>query len=255
MTKETEGQPQFFSGTSGLVLPVRNKSFLPPEFQNKTRLQYYSSLFNSIEINSTFYKLPMVTTIAKWSDEVPETFRFTFKLWREITHVKGLAFHAEDVVKFIDIINHIGNKKGCLLVQFPPSLKVGMANQLEKLCTALSGADPSKMWKIALEFRHSSWYHEDIYDLINDFGFGIVMHDKPGSVTPFGSSTVDFQYLRFHGPDGDYKGHYDAAFIEDYSQMIREWILEDLTVYTYFNNTMGDAISNLRQLNFSLKRE
>ncbi|WAC15378.1 DUF72 domain-containing protein [Dyadobacter pollutisoli] len=254
MQKNSESQPQFFSGTSGLVLPVRNKSFLPPEFQSKTRLRYYSTIFNSIEINSTFYKLPLARTIAKWAGEVPDTFRFTFKLWREITHIKNLSFQPEDVVRFIEIINQVGDKKGCLLVQFPPSLKIGMASQLEKLCTVISEANAANAWKIALEFRHNSWYHEDIYDLLNEFGFGVVIHDKPGSVTPFGSSDVDFTYLRFHGPNGDYKGHYDAAFTEDYSQMIREWLHEGLTVYTYFNNTMGDAVSDLRQLNLSLRR-
>ena len=242
-------QRAFYSGTSGLILPVKNKSFYPPAYQNSSRLAYYGSLFNSIEINSTFYKLPLAGTIANWMNEVPENFKFTFKLWKEITHSKALAFKVGDVDRFFQIINHAGQKKGCVLVQFPPSLKIATAFQLEQLCFAISEADPENEWKIAFEFRHASWYDDQIYELMERFGFGIVIHDKPGSATPARSSDVSFRYLRFHGPEGNYRGHYGDDFIADYAGLVNEWISEGKSVFTYFNNTMGDALDNLSQLN------
>ncbi len=77
----------FYSGISGLVLPVPKAQY-PPEFQDNSRLQYYASLFNSLEVNSIFYKLPRSSTIANWVESVPDNFRFTFKLSKTVTHVK-----------------------------------------------------------------------------------------------------------------------------------------------------------------------
>jgi uncharacterized protein YecE (DUF72 family) len=108
----------FYSGISGLQTPIPKRDFAP-EFADKSRLTFYASLFNSIEINSSFYKIPIAKTLSKWCTEVPGDFKFTFKLWQGITHNKGLAFNPDDVFKFIEVINVVGSKKGCLLVQFP----------------------------------------------------------------------------------------------------------------------------------------
>src|SRR4051812_43057690 len=99
--EELQKLGQFYSGISGLVLPVPNKSLYPPEFRETSRLTYYASLFNSIEINSSFYKVPIAKTVNKWTTEVPDHFKFTYKLWREITHNKELLFNANDVDRFM----------------------------------------------------------------------------------------------------------------------------------------------------------
>lgn len=78
----------FFCGTGNVVLPVPHKTHLPPEYKDKSRLNYYASMFNSMEVNSSFYKIPMPRTVEKWANDVPENFRFTFKLFGGITHAK-----------------------------------------------------------------------------------------------------------------------------------------------------------------------
>ncbi|KAA0992408.1 DUF72 domain-containing protein [Dyadobacter aurulentus] len=240
---------KFYAGTSGLVLPVPNKQFYPPEFQDKSRLTYYGSLFNSIEINSSFYKIPQASTVRSWATQVPEDFTFTFKLWRGITHNKSLAFDRADVRKFMEVIGQADAKKGCLLVQFPPSLKVMMRPQLEKLLGTISEVDPDKSWKAALEFRDSSWYTEDTFELADSLGFEIVRHDKPGSAPGLLESELDFTYLRFHGPKGDYRGQYEDDVLIEYAESIRDWLDSGKTVFAYFNNTMGEAMKNLTLLN------
>lgn len=254
-SQNNESQPAFYSGTSGLVLPVSNKSFYPEEYKNKSRLTYYASMLNSIEINSSFYKIPMPSTVKSWSEQVPEDFMLTFKLWRGITHNKGLSFAPEDVSRFVQTINQAGRNKGSLLVQFPPSLKISMFSQLEKLMNSILESDPERQWKVALEFRHSSWYHEEVYELCESNGFGIVIHDKPGSATPAFESEIGFRYLRFHGPDGDYKGSYDVGFLNEYAEYVTDWIREGKTVFTYFNNTVGEALKNLNMLNSFVNQE
>src|SRR4051812_31774190 len=114
MENSTTGS--YKAGTSGLVLPVPNKQAFPPEFRDKSRLTYYSSLLNSLEVNSSFYKVPQPATVKKWADSVPAGFVFTFKLWQEITHIKKFAYKREDVLRFMEVIDQAGDKKGCLLV-------------------------------------------------------------------------------------------------------------------------------------------
>ncbi|MCO5935930.1 DUF72 domain-containing protein [Mucilaginibacter sp. RB4R14] len=123
----------FYLDISGLMLPVSNKSLYPLKFQDKPRLTYSGSFFYSIEINGSFYKLPQASNIKKWTTEVPDNFRFTYKLWRDITHNKQLLFKFEDVDRFMLVIEASGDKKGSLFIQFPGSNDVSNIRQLEKL--------------------------------------------------------------------------------------------------------------------------
>ena len=238
----------FYSGVSGLVLPVP-KSQYPPEFQDKSRLQYYASLFNSLEINSIFYKLPKRTTIANWVESVPDNFRFTFKLSKTVTHVKNLEFAANDVAAFMKTIEPVGHKKGCLLVQFPPGLKVEKLHQLQNLLDVIGEATHDTNWKIAMEFRNSSWYEREVYELLDEYNFSVVLQDIPASATPIEAQKSDFIYLRFHGPEPRYRGSYSDEDLMAYAKRIKKWLKNGKTVFCYFNNTMGDAVNNLQTLN------
>ena len=238
---------KFYSGTSGLVLPVP-QSLYPVEFQGKSRLQYYSSLFNSVEINSSFYKNPKATTVSKWAESVTENFAFTFKLSKDITHIKGLNFKPEDVKTFIETINFIGNKKGCLLAQFPPGLKIEASKKLQKLLEIINHTNNIDGWKIAVEFRHSSWYNDEVYDMLSKNKVSMVIHDLPASAPPI-KTLSNVVYLRFHGPGGRYRGSYPDDFLLAYSKYIKAWMGEGKTIYCYFNNTMGDAVKNLQTIN------
>jgi len=245
---KTRGKSNIYTGTSNVVLPMPNKGHFPLEYQDKSRLCYYASLFNTVEINSTFYKLPMGKTVEKWAVEVPDAFKFTFKLWREITHNKGLEFNPAQVHQFVQIINRIGHKKGCLLIQFPKSLTALYFHQLASLLIVLNDAG-AQNWKLSFEFRHKSWYRENVYALLDDYNAGIVVHDMPASSPPLIENDADFVYLRFHGPAGDYRGSYSDDFLHEYAQYIKEWQVNGKSVYVYFNNTMGDAVKNLITLN------
>ena len=236
-----------YSGISGLQTPIPKRDF-PTEFTDKSRLTYYASLFNSIEINSSFYKIPMAKTLSKWSTEVPDNFRFTFKLWQGVTHNKGLAFNPDDVFKFMEIIGAVGAKKGCLLVQFPPSIIIAQQRQFQLLMDTLREANENQQWKVAVEFRHKSWYNESSYELLESYNAGMVIQDLPASASPFLTTANDFVYLRFHGPNGGYRGSYPDDVLAEYASYIQEW-QEAKTVYAYFNNTMGAAINNLLSLN------
>jgi len=238
----------YYSGTSGLLLPVPNKEFFPEAFKTKSRLCYYGSLYNSIEINSSFYKVPLASTVARWATEVPADFKFTFKLWREITHSKSLNFSLEAVDDFMRRISAVGNKKGCLLVQFPGSIQPAHLPFVERLLGSVRKADPDIEWRVAVEFRHQNWYQQDTFDLMDQYGMALVLHDKLSEGGAVIENRTDFVYVRFHGPQGDYKGSYSEAFLYEYASYINEWLEEGKQVYTYFNNTIGHAIENMESL-------
>lgn len=238
----------FYSGLSGLQLPVP-KYLFPEPHQHSSRLTYYATFFNSIEINSTFYKLPLARTVSNWVASVPDEFKFTFKLWREITHIKELDFKESDVESFFDVISKANNKKGCILIQFPPSFGNVHIRQLDLLLRCIARSNVNHAWKIAVEFRNKSWYRQETYDVLTAYKAGLVIQDIPKSTTPLINHVSDFIYVRFHGPTGNYRDSYSEHFLTEYATYIKEWLEDGKTVYTYFNNTMGDAFKNLESLN------
>ncbi|MBS1551560.1 MAG: DUF72 domain-containing protein [Bacteroidetes bacterium] len=241
-------QGTVYSGLSGLQLNIPKYKF-PPQYRESSRLTYYSTFFNSIEFNSTFYKIPMAVTVARWSDSVNENFRFTFKLWKQITHIKNLNFQRSDVDLFLKTIEHAGEKKGCLLIQFPPGFDIEYSDNLYELLRCIKDFDPENSWKIAVEFRNNSWYKKETYRLLDTFKAAMVIHDIPASATPLTGFNLDFIYLRFHGPESSYRGSYQEDFLSEYSKRIKEWTNKGKIVFVYFNNTMGDAYHNLIRLN------
>jgi uncharacterized protein YecE (DUF72 family) len=240
----------FFLGTSGLVLPVPNKNAYPEAFRNSSRLQYYGSLFNSIEINSTFTRLPRHTTVERWASEVPEHFRFTFKLPEAVTHAPQLQFDKQILSQFIDTVNEVGRKKGCLLLQFPAKLQAEHAGKLAEILKMLRRVDKQNEWTLAVELRNASWYEKAIDKLLQRFQAVRVIHDWHSFITPVEASS-EVVYLRFHGPEKGYRGDYGQETLKEYAGETRKWLKEDKEVYAYFNNTLGAVMPNL----LSFKKE
>lgn len=238
----------FFTGLSGLQLKLPQYLF-PSPFENASRLTYYASIFNTIEINSSFYKIPNPATVAKWAESVDENFKFSFKLLKRITHNKELLYNQDDLTEFFSSINMVNTKKGCLLIQIPSSLDNKNIHQLDKLLTSIQEINSSHKWKIAVEFRNSSWYQDKTSDLINSHNAAFVIHDKTKSETPYFTHKSKFIYIRFHGPSGNHRDSYSEDFLSKNSGYIQEFIEEGKEVFTYFNNTMGDAYDNSKTLN------
>lgn len=240
-------EAKIYMGTSGLVLPVPNKSFYPEAFRAASRLQYYAHLYNSIEINSSFYKMPRAATIAKWAEETGADFRFTFKLLRDITHNKGLKFDPHQLELFLSAISAVGEKRGCLLLQLPPSQDIHAFNQLQQIIGFIK-SQVKLDWKLAIEFRHRSWFIEEVKDWMNDEGLSAVFHDHASLSSPLWELDSTHVYLRFHGPAGNFKGSYDDALLSEYAAYVQDWLAQEKDVYIYFNNTAGAAIANLHTL-------
>jgi uncharacterized protein YecE (DUF72 family) len=238
--------PSFYSGTSNLLSPLK-KSEHPIEFAGASRLTYYASLFSSVEINATFYKMPRAVTLEKWAQSVPDHFRFTFKVPKGVTHAKDLQFSFEELEQFAETVDVVGEKRGCLLIQLPPKLSREKEEELTGILECLS--ENARGWKIAVEFRHPSWYDSGVYQLLSGYGIGMVEHDLPKSPSPKIEPRENFAYVRFHGPDEAYRGSYEDRTLEEYAIRIAAWLKGGKEVYVYFNNTVGNALGNLQTLN------
>ena len=234
-------------GTSGIVVPGTKLTF-PDEFQTGSRLHYYGSLFNTLEINSSFYKIPQAKTFAKWAIEVPNDFRFTVKCWRGITHAKQLNFSMADIDLFMTAIASLGEKAGCLLIQFPASIRFQHIQKVEKILARITEKNSNEQWKLAVELRHTSWYCDAAYTMFQKYSAAVVMHDMPGSVTPSEAPISNLIYRRFHGPTGNYNGSYSDDLIHSYAEEINNWRNTINNIYIYFNNTMGSALQNAQLL-------
>lgn len=219
----------------------------------KSRLHYYSSIFNTLEINSSFYKTPLFTTFQKWTLDVPENFRFSIKLSKEITHVKELQYDLSLIEKFMTPAAGTTNKKGCLLVQLPGKITLDYFTHVERILEELAIQDPENSWRKVIEFRHDSWYTGEAKELLNEYGAALVLHDiNKGKNTDY-LTNADFIYLRFHGPTGNYRDSYSDTFLRNKTTEIKQWVKEGKDVYVYFNNTLGSAYENALSLKKMLK--
>lgn len=232
----------WFFGTSGLVLPVPNKSFYPDDYKAGSRLHYYASLFTSIEVNTTFYSLPRAATVKNWVADVPGDFQFTIKVPKDVSHAKNMQFDRGALKNFLKIVEAADTRKGCLLLQFPAKMEPNVP-KLRSILTSLSKSG----WPIALESRNDLWYEKRIDILLDKFDVIRVIHDWwnfPISL----ESSGDIIYIRFHGPERNYRGKYDDAVLEQYAHFIKQCLNDNKTVYTYFNNTLGNVSGDLQAL-------
>ncbi|HUR65897.1 MAG TPA: DUF72 domain-containing protein [Chitinophagaceae bacterium] len=234
-------------GTSNGHIPGSKITF-PPAYQLKSRLHYYSSLFDTIEVNTCFYKTPLRSTYEKWVADVPDDFQFTLKLSKDITHAKELKGDLACMESFLRAAGGTGDKKGCLLIQFPGKINLEHFNQVEKILEELQRHDHSNEWRKAIEFRNESWYVGETTELLNEYGATLVLHDfKKTKISP-PEGNANFLYLRFHGPTGNYRDSYSDEVLDEKTEMIREILSTGKDVYAYFNNTAGNAFENARYL-------
>lgn len=176
--------------------------------------------------------------------DVPDDFTFTLKLSKAVTHTKEIETNLPALEKFMHSAGGISQKKGCLLIQFPGSISLEHFEKVERILHQLQQFDVENEWKKAVEFRNESWYAGETFEMLNEFGATMVLHDHPKAKIFVRQTKAEFIYLRFHGPNGNYRDSYTDDFLKAQAATIRGWLRAGLDVYTYFNNTAGDAFKN-----------
>jgi len=152
-----------YVGTSGYSYPEWKGSFYPQKLPAKQMLQFYGEHFRAVESNYTFRRLPTESALQAWADAVPDGFRFALKAPQQITHIKRLKDVAEPVARFLEVAKGLKRRLGPLLFQLPPNFKKDAARLRDLLALV-----PRR--RAALEFRHPSWFDEEVFGLLHKRG-------------------------------------------------------------------------------------
>ncbi len=226
-------------GTSGWSYSHWISIFYPENLDRRKWLSFYASHFDTVEVNSTFYRLPFENMVKGWVNKTPDDFSFSVKGWRLITHKKKLRNVDEDVEIFMKRMSIFGSKLEVILWQLPPSLKKDVVLLREFLSLL-----PRNV-KHAVEFRHSSWFDDDIYQLLEEYGIALCIADSMKFRSPW-VKTASFVYARFHGPEKLYASGYSREQLEEFARNLKRL---DSDSFVYFNNDFGGyALENARTL-------
>ena len=236
------GKPEIRIGTSGWYYYHWSGLFYPQEMPKNKWFEYYCQHFDTVEINNTFYQLPKETSLKSWYKKAPEKFIYTVKANRYITHIKRLKDAGEPLARFLNAISLLKETLGPVLYQLPPGFHKDL-DRLEDFLELLP-KEPAAVF----ELRHKSWFSEDTYKLLEEFGAGFCTHDMPGIISPR-IITGKIIYIRFHGPTGRYAGNYCQSLLQNWADWIAQNIKKVRKVYVYFNNDYNAyAVSNAKQL-------
>ncbi|WP_068469340.1 DUF72 domain-containing protein [Candidatus Protochlamydia phocaeensis] len=248
MPDKRELPPHIQIGTSGWHYAHWKAVFYPSNVRWQESLRFYANHFKTVEVNSTFYRLPAATALQNWIEQVPNDFIFSVKASQFITHSKKLKDAAESTARFFDSIRPLRKQLGPLLFQLPFAFKKN-AERLEEFVRSL--AEP---FTYAFEFRHPSWFADDIYEILHTRRLALCISEINGQCTPK-EVTVPFTYIRLHGPHKAYQGSYSAQELEKWQHQIAQWA-SHLTVYCYFDNDeKGYAIKDALRLKKMLLKE
>jgi len=216
---------QLYAGTSGWAYPSWKPDFYPAKLAQAKFLQYYATKLNAVEVNFTFRQLLKETTAQKWIADTPAGFRLSIKAHQVITHIKRLKNTEEFIPRFLGTVEPIARaeKLGPLLFQLPPNMKVD-ANLLGEFLATLPRAVAS-----AFEFRHASWFTDEIFDLLKGGNRALCIAETEERTTP-DVVTADFCYYRYRKPS--YTGDERRAMVN----RIREHLERNRNVFAYFKH-------------------
>ncbi|MEP6940730.1 MAG: DUF72 domain-containing protein [Rudaea sp.] len=181
-----------FAGASGYSFSEWRGGFYPDRIKAEDMLAWYAQRLPTVEINNTFYRMPRTSVLENWAAATPATFRFAIKASKRITHDARLkADAAAEPVRYLYAnLAALGDKRGPVLFQLPPFLKKDAERLAEFL--ALLPADH----RAAFEFRHDSWFDDDVYSILRDAGAALCQSERQDSAPPPLVETAPFGYLR-----------------------------------------------------------
>jgi uncharacterized protein YecE (DUF72 family) len=194
-------------------------------------LHHYAQYFDTVEVNNTFYRLPLKTSVARWVEETPPRFVFAVKASRYLTHVKRLTDLGGGIQRYYERLEALARspKLGPVLWQLPANFR----RDDERLGAALEAMPPGRH---CFEFRHASWFVEPVYDLLRKHRAALVIGDRP-EVKEFQAHelTTDWTYVRFHYGSRGRRGNYSESELEEWARRFENW-RRKVEILAYFNN-------------------
>jgi uncharacterized protein YecE (DUF72 family) len=234
-------------GTSGWSYNHWTNVLYPPGLPSGRRLARYVEVFDTVELNASFYRWPKDTTFAGWRDQLPAGFTMSVKAHRGLTHYRRLASPEPWIERFERCWQLLGDRRGVLLVQLHPEQQRDDA----RLDAFLDGVPESI--RVAVELRHQTWDDPAVFDLLERHRAAYVVMSGAG-LACIPRATTDLVYVRMHGPDPDamYAGSYPDRELRRWADLVGGWDADGKDVWMYFNNDLGGhAVRNaltLREL-------
>jgi uncharacterized protein YecE (DUF72 family) len=234
---------QVWVGCSGWNYRDWRETFYPKGLPAKRWLEHYATLFRTVEVNNTFYRLPNVTAVEGWAEQTPDDFVFTVKASRYLTHIKRLTDMSAGVERFYERIEPLisAGKLGPVLWQLPGNFH----RDDDRLASAIERLPAG--WH-CFEFRHESWFTEEVYELLRARNIALVIGDHPDRPFQTCELTADWTFIRFHHGHCGRNGNYSKAELETWKRRI-ESLTTSVDVFAYFNNDWNAyAVKNARFL-------
>jgi len=194
-------------------------------------LQHYAQHFDTVEVNNTFYRLPLKSSVASWVAQAPPRFLFSVKASRYLTHIKRLTDLRGGIARYYERIEPLvrSPKLGPVLWQLPATFK----RDDDRLAAALEAFPPGRH---CFEFRHPSWFAEPVYELLRAHDAALVIGDRP-EVKEFQAHvfTTTWTFVRFHYGSRGRRGNYSTTELEEWARRFEGWS-RDVEILAYFNN-------------------
>jgi len=235
--------PEVRVGTSGWSYKHWHGGvFYPEDLRRGQELAYYVTVFDTVEVNSSFYHLPRESTLEGWRQKTPEGFLFALKANRYITHRLNLKDAQEPLELFCSRAGLLGEKLGPILLQLAPSFHLDL-DRLRSFAALLPGDK-----RFTFEFRSDTWFCEEVYALLEEHNVALTIADAP-RYPCVERATADFVYLRLHGHEKLYASNYSDQQLAEWAEKIRGWRAEGRDVHCYFDNDFhGYAPANAATL-------
>jgi uncharacterized protein YecE (DUF72 family) len=235
-------------GCSGWNYPHWRERVYPKGLPQSRWLEHYATLFGTVEVNNTFYRLPSTKSVAGWVERTPPEFLFAVKASRYLTHIKRLTDVGRGVERFFACIEPLvdSGKLGPVLWQLPGNFR----RDDERLASALEELPSGRH---CFEFRHASWFVPEVYELLRTHGAALVIGDDPTRSFQTHELTADWTFIRFHRGRRGRNGNYSERELEEWARRIDPWSSR-IDIYAYFNNDWeGFAVRNARWLKRRLR--
>lgn len=245
-SKSNTKKGMVYIGTSGWSYPHWAKGvFYPKSVPTQNWLKYYASIFNAVEVNSTFYRLPNPSLLQRWSSITPPDFIFSIKIWRRISHDLRLKNVQKEIQDFYPSVLPLQEKTKVFLLQTPPSF-IPDINLLNEFFFAWM--EVFKNTLLAVELRNKKCFKEEVFDVMRKHNISLCLEDYKGCGID-DVMTADWLYIRRHGPTGRYQGEYTHQQLKIEAEKIKQYLKLGKDVFIFFNNDFdGYAPKNAKQL-------
>ena len=209
----------FYVGTSGYSYKEWKGKFYPSDLPATRMLHYYSEHFRAVEINSTFRSLPKPEVLQAWAAEVSPGFKFAIKAQQQITHIRRLNDVQEPVARLLEVAGELGDRLAPLLFQLPPNFKKNLSRLNDFLALLPSTC------RATFEFRHPSWFEDDVFDALRARGAALCISDEVEDLSVPFTATTGWGYLRLR------RTNYDDAALKQWLNQIKRQDWQDVFVF------------------------